>query len=142
MKNQFSSGNYNSWEELVNITLPQINKEIRGTIIPTLDKTLVSMLGYGSEEGIDKKSIDVSQIFDESQITGVKYEITYFVDEFQAPEAPKEAVEEDCNTISEAVSTEKIKASEVNIDIEKGLLKITFDIIFEEFNGDEAGISQ
>lgn len=142
IKNQFSSGNYNSWDELVRITLPSINKEIREEIIPTLDETLKSMLGYGAEEGISKQSIDVSQLFDDNQITGLKFELVYLVEEFHSPEAPDSAVVEDCEYIKATVSTDRIKASEVTIDINKGILKLTFEILFEEYNGDQAGVSK
>lgn len=142
MKNQFSSGNYNSWDELVSITLPSVNRSIRKDIIPLIDSTLISMLGYGSEEGIIKKSIDVSQIFEDNQISGVRFEIVYDVDEFQAPEAPKDAIDTDCETIKKAVSTDKIKATEVDIDVQKGIMKITFEILFEEYSNDQTGISE
>lgn len=136
MKNQFSSGNYNSWDELVRITLPFINKKMRNEIIPSLDNVLISMLGYGSEEGISKQSIDVSQIFENNSIKGVRFEVSYFVDDFLSPGAPKEAIDEDCESIKNAVTTEDIKVSEISIDVQKGILKICFETMFEEYNRD------
>ena len=87
-------------------------------------------------------SIDVSQLFKDNQITGLKFEIVYMVEDFHSPEAPDTAVAEDCESLKEAVSTEKIKASEVTIDVQKGILKMTFEILFEEYNNDQAGVSK
>lgn len=142
MKNQFSSGNYNSWDELIKKTLPSINKDVREETIPQIDETLKSMLGFGAEEGITKKSIDVSQLFDDNQISGVKFEIVYLVEEFHAPDAPLEAVKEDSEAIKESLSKGRVKASEVEIDVHTGETKITLEVLFEEYESDEARVSK
>lgn len=128
---QFNSGNYNSWDKLVKQTLPQVNDTIRNVLIPKIDATLESMLG-GADVSFTKECIDISQNFEGNQISGVICEITYIVDDFQVPDAPKDAVETDIRAITEAIKDEKYEITELTISTSDGKMKLTVEIDFED----------
>ena len=128
---QFNSGNYNSWDKLVKQTLPQVNDTIRNILIPKLDATLESMLG-GADVSFTKECIDISQNFEGNQISGIICEITYIVDDFQVPDAPKDAVDTDVKAITEALKNEKYEITDLTISTSDGKMKITVEIDFED----------
>lgn len=128
---QFNSGNYNSWDKLVKQTLPQVNDTIRNVLIPKIDATLESMLG-GMDAPFTKECIDISQNFEGNQISGVICEITYIVDDFQVPDAPKDAVETDIKAITEALKDNKYEITDLTISTSDGKMKITVEIDFED----------
>ena len=127
---------------MVRYIFPSMNREIRETVIPSIDSTLVSMLGYGSEDGITKESIDVEQIFDNDGISGIRYIMVYKVDDFVAPEAPRDAIEEDCNSIKDSVSSEKIEISDISIDTDNGTVRMVFEIDLRKYMDDKDRIPQ
>ena len=128
---QFNSGNYNSWDKLVKQTLPQVNDTIRNILIPKIDATLESMLG-GADVSFTKECIDISQNFEGNQISGIICEITYIVDDFQVPDAPKDAVDTDVKAITEALKNEKYEITDLTISTSDGKMKITVEIDFED----------
>lgn len=133
---QFKSGNFNSWNKLVKETFPKINSTIREIIIPSLDKTLTAMLGYNSDWSKDK--IDITQIFEDNQITGVNCNIIYTVDDFKVPTAPKEAIQTDCDSITSGFDNiELFEVKSININTTSGELNIIFEILFEDSNKDK-----
>lgn len=140
---QFNTGNYNSWDTLVKVTLPEVNNTIRHTIIPKIDGILESMLG-GSTAEFTKESIDVSQNFEGNQISGIICDIVYVVDDFKSPDAPQDAISKDEQAIKGALENEKYEITELSINTSDGKLKISFEISFEEKEkeNDQTGISQ
>ena len=127
---QFNSGNYNSWDKLVKQTLPEVNSTIRNVLIPKIDSILESMLG--PDAPFTKENIDISQKFSSNQIEGVICDITYIVDDFQVPDAPKDAIDKDIEAITEALKDEKYNITELNISTSDGKLTLSAEIDFED----------
>ena len=127
---QFNSGNYNSWDKLVKQTLPEVNSTIRNVLIPKIDSILESMLG--PDAPFTKENIDISQKFRSNQIEGVICDITYIVDDFQVPDAPKDAINKDIEAITEALKDEKYNITELNISTSDGKLTLSAEIDFED----------
>lgn len=129
---QFEQGNYNAWQHSVNELMPKINKTIREDLLPTLDKTLISMVGSYSD--ITKKSIDISYILSGTSIDGMTCHIVYNVDDFKVANVPDEAVQTDCNAISKAFEGKPYHVKSISIDTNKGEVDMMFGFTYEELD--------
>ena len=131
MKNQqFEKGNYNEWDNIVKEVLPNANKTIRYTLLPLLDETLKSMLGQVSEW--TKEEINVSQNLNDNKLDSIIYTITYIVNDFNVPEASKEAIETDQDAIRLAIESDEVAIDSVTIDTSDGKLTVIARIPLEE----------
>lgn len=131
MKNQqFEKGNYNEWDNIVKEVLPNANKTIRYTLLPLLDETLKSMLGQVSEW--TKEEINVSQNLNDNKLDSIIYTITYIVNDFNVPEASKEAIETDQDAIRLALESDEVAIDSVTIDTSDGKLTVIARIPLEE----------
>ena len=127
---QFEKGNYNEWDNIVKEVLPNANKIIRYTLLPELDKTLKSMLGQVSQW--TREEINVSQCLEDNRLSSVLYTISYMVDDFNVPEASKEAIETDQDAIRQALESDEVAIDSVIIDTSNGRLTVTARIPLEE----------
>lgn len=127
---QFEKGNYNEWDKIVKEVLPNANKIIRYTLLPELDKTLKSMLGQVSQW--TREEISVSQCLEDNRLSSVLYTISYMVDDFNVPEASKEAIETDQDAIRQALESDEVAIDSVIIDTSNGRLTVTARIPLEE----------
>lgn len=127
---QFEKGNYNEWDKIVKEVLPNANKIIRYTLLPELDKTLKSMLGQVSQW--TREEISVSQCLEDNRLSSVLYTISYMVDDFNVPEASKEAIETDQDAIRQALESDEVAIDSVVIDTSNGRLTVTARIPLEE----------
>ena len=127
---QFEKGNYNEWDKIVKEVLPNANKIIRYTLLPELDKTLKSMLGQVSQW--TREEINVSQCLEDNRLSSVLYTISYMVDDFNVPEASKEAIETDQDAIRQALESDEVAIDSVIIDTSNGRLMVTARIPLEE----------
>lgn len=127
---QFEKGNYNEWDKIVKEVLPNANKIIRYTLLPELDKTLKSMLGQVSQW--TREEINVSQCLENNRLSSVLYTISYMVDDFNVPEASKEAIETDQDAIRQALESDEVAIDSVVIDTSNGRLTVTARIPLEE----------
>ena len=127
---QFEKGNYNEWDKIVKEVLPNANKIIRYTLLLELDKTLKSMLGQVSQW--TREEINVSQCLEDNRLSSVLYTISYMVDDFNVPEASKEAIETDQDAIRQALESDEVAIDSVVIDTSNGRLTVTARIPLEE----------
>ena len=127
---QFEKGNYNEWDKIVKEVLPNANKIIRYTLLPELDKTLKSMLGQVSQW--TREEISVSQYLEDNRLSSVLYTISYMIDDFNVPEASKEAIETDQDAIRQALESDEVAIDSVVIDTSTGRLTVTARIPLEE----------
>ena len=127
---QFEKGNYNEWDKIVKEVLQNANKIIRYTLLPELDKTLKSMLGQVSQW--TREEINVSQCLENNRLSSVLYTISYMVDDFNVPEASKEAIETDQDAIRQALESDEVAIDSVVIDTSNGRLTVTARIPLEE----------
>lgn len=127
---QFEKGNYNEWDKIVKEVLPNANKIIRYTLLPELDKTLKSMLGQVSQW--TREEISVSQCLEDNRLSSVLYTISYMVEDFNVPEASKEAIETDQDAIRQALESDEVAIDSVAIDTSNGRLTVTARIPLEE----------
>lgn len=127
---QFEKGNYNEWDKIVKEVLPNANKIIRYTLLPELDKTLKSMLGQVSQW--TREEISVSQCLEDNRLSSVLYTISYMIDDFNVPEASKEAIETDQDAIRQALESDEVAIDSVIIDTSNGRLTVTARIPLEE----------
>lgn len=128
---QFKSGNFNKWENFSNNLLPSKNQFIRHALIPLIENTLESMLG--ERANIEKESIDIAQVCDKDILSAINCTLTYYVEDFKAPDVPKKAVDADQNSIFKTLNISEASLQEVNIDINTGILKVVYLIsLFEE----------
>lgn len=127
---QFEKGNYNEWDKIVKEVLPNANKMIRYTLLPELDRTLKSMLGQVSQW--TREEINVSQCLEDNRLSSVLYTISYMVDDFNVPEASKEAIETDQDAIRQALESDEVAIDSVVIDTSNGRLTVTARIPLEE----------
>lgn len=122
----FSAGNYNKFEELVTIKMPSISEVIRNNILPRIEGVLNSMLK--GMQGVKGKSIDVEPSINQNEFMGFTCTIIFEVEDFNVPEAPKEAIQEDVDNISKAIVIEGNTLKEVTINTSTGLLTIVYEI--------------
>ena len=127
---QFEKGNYNEWDKIVKEVLPNANKIIRYTLLPELDKTLKSMLGQVSQW--TREEINVSQCLEDNRLSSVLYTISYMVEDFNVPEASKEAIETDQDAIRQALESDEVAIDSVTTDTSNGRLTVTARIPLEE----------
>ena len=122
----FNSGNFNKWEEFVNVTLPSINKTIRNEIIPQVDECLISMLGDRSN--IEKSIINVRPSIADNALVGVYLNLQYVVEDWKVEEEKKKAIEADENTLREYLQTEGKTLQQLSIDTSTGNLNMQYFI--------------
>lgn len=122
----FSAGNYNEFEELVTIKMPGVSENIRNNILPKIEGVLNSMLK--GLIGVRGKTLNVRPTIGQNKFTGFTCTIIYEVSDFNVPEAPKEAIQEDVDSISKAITSEENHLKEVTINTSTGLLTIVYEI--------------
>lgn len=122
----FSTGNYNEFEELVTLKMPGVSETIRNNILPRIENVLNSMLK--GMRGVKGKSLNVEPLINQNNFTGFVCTIIYEVEDFNVPEAPKEAIQEDVDNISKAIADEINHLKEVTINTSTGLLTIVYEI--------------
>ena len=126
----FSSGNYNEFETLVRVKIPATSEIIRNNLLPKIEATLKQMLK--SLNDVKGKFLNVTPEADNRGLKGFLCQIEYEVQDFAVPEAPKEAIEEDVESISKAISTENAHLKKVSINTTSGVLSILYEIPVEE----------
>lgn len=122
----FSTGNYNEFEELVTLKMPGVSETIRNNILPKIENVLNSMLK--GMKGVKGKSLNVELSINQNSFMGFICTIIYEVEDFNVPEAPKEAIQEDVDNISKAIADEINHLKEVTINTSTGLLTIVYEI--------------
>ena len=127
---QFEKGNYNEWDRIVKEVLHNANKTIRYTLLPKIDNTLKSMLGQVSQW--TREEISVSQCLENDRLSSILYTISYIVEDFNVPEASKDAVETDQDAIRQALESDEVAIDSVAIDTSNGQMKILARIQLEE----------
>lgn len=132
---QFNKGNYNEWDDLVSTQLPLVDTTLRETILPKLEDTLASMLGYYSDW--TKEELNARPYVEDDSFKGVYIEVSYLVDDFKVQSVPTEAVEEDEKAISDYMTEDNIEITSTDIDTTNGLLKITMLYHFDAFEKEE-----
>ena len=118
----FSTGNWNTFKNFVDVVLPSTMKKIQSVFVPKIDSVLNSMLGNTTE--VRKDSVVVSELIESRQFVGIGVTLTYGIDDFRVPEAPQAAIDSDVNAITEAIKMGGVELKEVKIDTEKGILEI------------------
>lgn len=126
----FSSGNYNEFETLVRVKIPATSEIIRNNLLPKIEATLKQMLK--SLNDVKGKLLNVTPEADSRGLKGFLCQIDYEVQDFAVPEAPKEAIEEDVESISNAISMEGAHLKKVSINTTNGVLSILYEIPVEE----------
>lgn len=120
----FETGNYNNFENLVKYILPKKLDLIRQELLPKIERTLKDMLGsLSNTRGL---SIDVLQISDKQILQSLSCTVVYEILDFKVPEASRDAIEEDEDTITNNISSEKAHVKKVEIDTQKGTLTIAY----------------
>ena len=125
----FSSGNYNEFETLVRVKIPATSEIIRNNLLPKIEATLKQMLK--SLNNVKGKFLNVTPEADSRGLKGFLCQIEYEVQDFAVPEAPKEAIEEDVESISNAISMEGVHLKKVSINTTNGVLSILYEIPVE-----------
>ena len=82
----FSTGNWNTFKNFVDVVLPSTMKKIQSVFVPKIDSVLNSMLGSTTE--VRKDSVVVSELIESRQFVGIGVTLTYGIDDFRVPEAP------------------------------------------------------
>ena len=124
----FSTGNWNTFKNFVDVVLPSTMKKIQSVFVPKIDSVLNSMLGNTTE--VRKDSVVVSELIESRRFVGIGVTLTYGIDDFRVPEAPQAAIDSDVNAITEAIKMEGVELKEVKIDTEKGILEIKASLPF------------
>lgn len=124
----FSTGNWNTFKNFVDVVLPSTMKKIQSVFVPKIDSVLNSMLGSTTE--VRKDSVVVSELIESRQFVGIGVTLTYGIDDFRVPEAPQAAIDSDVNAITEAIKMEGVELKEIKIDTEKGILEIKASLPF------------
>ena len=125
----FGSGNYNEFETLVRVKIPATSEIIRNNLLPKIEATLKQMLK--SLNNVKGKFLNVTPEADSGGLKGFLCQIEYEVQDFAVPEAPKEAIEEDVESISNAISMEGVHLKKVSINTTNGVLSILYEIPVE-----------
>lgn len=125
----FSSGNYNDFEKLVRVRIPSTSDTIRNTIIPKIEDTLKQMLR--TLNGVKGKTLNAEVEVGNKELQGVVCKIEYEVQDFNVPEAPKEAIKEDVDNIKKAIEIEGLELRNIAINTSNGLLSIEYFIPVE-----------
>lgn len=125
----FSSGNYNDFEKLVRVRIPSTSDTIRNTIIPKIEDTLKQMLR--TLNGVKGKTLNAEVEVGNKELRGISCKIEYEVQDFNVPEAPKEAIKEDVDNIKKAIEIEGLELRNITINTSNGLLSIEYFIPVE-----------
>lgn len=125
----FSSGNYNDFEKLVRVRIPSTSDTIRNTIIPKIENTLKQMLR--TLNGVKGKTLNAEIEVGNKELQGVVCKIEYEVQDFNVPEAPKEAIKEDVDNIKKTIEIEGLELRNITINTSNGLLSIEYFIPVE-----------
>ena len=125
----FSSGNYNDFEKLVRVRIPSTSDTIRNTIIPKIEDTLKQMLR--TLNGVNGKALNAEVEVGNKELQGISCKIEYEVQDFNVPEAPKEAIKEDVDNIKKAIEIEGLDLRGITINTSNGLLSIEYFIPVE-----------
>jgi hypothetical protein len=125
----FSSGNYNDFEKLVRVRIPSTSDTIRNTIIPKIEDTLKQMLR--TLNGVNGKALNAEVEVGNKELQGISCKIEYEVQDFNVPEAPKEAIKEDVDNIKKAIEIEGLELRSITINTSNGLLSIEYFIPVE-----------
>lgn len=125
----FRSGNYNEWNRFISETLPAREAAFKDTVIANIDKVLVRMLGQSSN--IEKTAVDAQQICDRRHIVGVRYNVTYTINDFMVPDAPAAAIAKDTEAIKQSLLFENFTVKDISINVQNGTLKIMIETFFE-----------
>ena len=88
------------------------------------------MLGQVSQW--TREEINVSQCLEDNRLSSVLYTISYMVEDFNVPEASKEAIETDQDAIRQALESDEVAIDSVVIDTSNGRLTVTARIPLEE----------
>lgn len=125
----FSSGNYNDFEKLVRVRIPSTSDTIRNTIIPKIEDTLKQMLR--TLNGVNGKALNAEVEVGNKELQGISCKIEYEVQDFNVPEAPKEAIKEDVDNIKKSIEIEGLDLRGITINTSNGLLSIEYFIPVE-----------
>lgn len=125
----FSSGNYNDFEKLVRVRIPSTSDTIRNTIIPKIEDTLKQMLR--TLNGVKGKTLNAEVEVGNKELQGISCKIEYEVQDFNVPEAPKEAIKEDVDNIKKSIEIEGLELRNITINTSNGLLSIEYFIPVE-----------
>jgi hypothetical protein len=126
----FSSGNYNDFEKLVRVRIPSTSDTIRNTIIPKIEDTLKQMLR--TLNGVNGKALNAEVEVGNKELQGISCKIEYEVQDFNVPEAPKEAIKEDVDNIKKSIEIEGLGLRSITINTSNGLLSIEYFIPVED----------
>ena len=126
----FSSGNYNDFEKLVRVRIPSTSDTIRNTIIPKIEDTLKQMLR--TLNSVKGKTLNAEVEVGNKELRGISCKIEYEVQDFNVPEAPKEAIKEDVDNIKKSIEIEGLGLRSITINTSNGLLSIEYFIPVED----------
>lgn len=127
----FNDGNFDKIYKSTKSVLDKINTLVRTKLIPNLDKALDYMLDFTGDGSKDSINIQYS-IDDDYMFKDVKVCLQYTVKDFNVPLAPKDAVEEDCNSIKEYLEKNGLVVECISIDPDSGKLNLTINIDNQE----------
>ena len=125
----FKSGNYNTAERWGKEVIPSKFNDIRYTIIPRIDQSLIEMLGSSAD--IVKESLNIFQSADKEGLHAFVCNLVYIVDDFKVEDAPKEAINEDEQKLRQALEVEGAHLKTVNIDVKEGKLNLVYELPLE-----------
>lgn len=119
----FLKGNFDQVYTAFTQTIPGKLQAFKQQVLPGIDQFLDKMLqGYNS---IEKTSIDMKVLDD---FKGIQIDIVYTVDDFKVPDAPQKAIDADKQTIQENLTIEGFELTTLDIDVNGGLLKLSYTI--------------
>lgn len=127
----FNDGNFDNIYKSTKTVLDKTNTLVRTKLIPSLDKALDYMLDFTGDGSKDSINIQYS-IDDDYMFKDVKVCLQYTVKDFNVPLAPKDAVEEDCNSIKEYLEKNGLVVECISIDPDSGKLNLTINIDNQE----------
>lgn len=127
----FNDGNFDKIYKSTKSVLDKINTLVRTKLIPNLDKALDYMLDFNGDGSKDSINIQYN-IDDDYMFKDIKVCLQYTVKDFNVPLAPKDAVEEDCNSIKEYLEKNGLIVECINIDPDSGKLNLTVNIDNQE----------
>lgn len=136
----FKSGNYNSFDDLIHTDLPRIQNLFEQVFLPMVSRTLISMIGRGRE--IEKSEVNANIICESGKLESVDFETIFIVEDFQVPDAPKAAIENDIEAIKNTLTIDGTEIKTVEIDVETGALHIVLSVPFANDESDTDVVSE